>query len=59
MLNLYTAQIESISLHRVGNKSKNEAAFMSAEPFSLNDEMAGLLDDAAEALWETIIPVQK
>ena len=45
MLNLYTAQIESISLHRVGNKSKNEAAFMSAEPFLLNDEMAGLLKE--------------
>lgn len=45
MLNLYNAQIESISLHRVGNKSKNEAAFMSAEPFSLNDEMAGLLKE--------------
>lgn len=45
MLNLYTAQIESISLHRVGNKSKNESAFLSAEPFSLNDEMAGLLKE--------------
>lgn len=45
MLNLYTAQIESISLHRVGNKSKNETAFLSAEPFSLNDEMAGLLKE--------------
>ncbi|MDC6384476.1 nucleoid-associated protein [Flagellimonas taeanensis] len=45
MLNLYPAQIESISLHRVGNKSKNEAAFMSAEPFSLNDEMSGLLKE--------------
>ena len=45
MLNLYPAQIESISLHRVGNKSKNEAVFLSAEPFSLNDEMAGLLKE--------------
>ncbi|NVN18877.1 nucleoid-associated protein [Muricauda sp. HICW] len=45
MLNLYNAQIESISLHRVGNKSKNESAFLSAEPFSLNDEMAGLLKE--------------
>ena len=45
MLNLYNAQIESISLHRVGNKSKNEAAFLSAEPFTLNDEMAGLLKE--------------
>ena len=45
MLNLYNAQIERISLHRVGNKSKNENAFMSAEPFTLNDEMAGLLKE--------------
>lgn len=45
MLNLYNAQIERISLHRVGNKSKNEAAFLSAEPFTLNDEMAGLLKE--------------
>ncbi|MCK0160277.1 nucleoid-associated protein [Allomuricauda sp. F6463D] len=45
MLNLYSAQIESISLHRVGNKSKNESAFLSAEPVTLNDEMAGLLKE--------------
>lgn len=45
MLNLYNAQIESISLHRVGNKSKNETAFLSAEPFTLNDEMSGLLKE--------------
>ena len=45
MLNLYSAQIESISLHRVGNKSKSESVFLSAEPFSLNDEMAGLLKE--------------
>ncbi len=45
MLNLYPAQIESVSLHRVGNKSKNEPIFLSSEPFSLNDEMAGLLKE--------------
>lgn len=45
MLNLYPAQIESVSLHRVGNKNKNESIFLSAEPFSLNDEMAGLLKE--------------
>nr|WP_299069760.1 nucleoid-associated protein [uncultured Allomuricauda sp.] len=45
MLNLYPAQIESVSLHRVGNKSKNEPIFLSAEPFSLNDEMSGLLKE--------------
>ncbi|MGW9686925.1 nucleoid-associated protein [Flagellimonas sp. 2504JD1-5] len=45
MLNLYPAQIESVCLHRVGNKSKNEPIFLSSEPFSLNDEMAGLLKE--------------
>ncbi|WP_420602414.1 nucleoid-associated protein [Flagellimonas sp.] len=45
MLNLYSAQIESVSLHRVGNQSKNEAIFLSEEPFSLNDEMSGLLKE--------------
>lgn len=45
MLNLYSAQIESVSLHSVGNKSKNESVFLSQEPFSLNDEMSGLLKE--------------
>ena len=45
MLNLYSAQIESISLHRVGNQSKNEPIFLSAAPFSLSDEMSGLLKE--------------
>ena len=45
MLNLYSAQIESISLHRVGNKSKNETAFLSDAPFSPNDETSGLLKE--------------
>lgn len=45
MLNLYPAHIESISLHRVGNKSKNEPLFLSEAPFALTDEMAGLLKE--------------
>ncbi|WP_422081211.1 nucleoid-associated protein [Ulvibacterium sp.] len=45
MLNLYPAQIESISLHRVGNKNKNEGIFLSEEPFILNDETTGLLKE--------------
>ena len=45
MLNFYNAQIESISLHRVGNKSKNEAVFLSEHTFTLNDEMSGLLKE--------------
>ena len=45
MLNLYPAQIESVSLHRVGNKNKNETVFLSAQPHALNDEMSGLLKE--------------
>ncbi len=45
MINLYATQIESVSLHRVGNKNKGEPIFLSSEPFSLNDESAGLLKE--------------
>ncbi|PKA97058.1 nucleoid associated protein NdpA [Flavobacteriaceae bacterium MAR_2009_75] len=45
MINLYPTQIETISLHRVGNKNKSEGIFLSAEPFSLNDETTGLLKE--------------
>jgi len=45
MINLYSTQIESISIHRVGNKNKNEGVFLSEEPFALNDETTGLLKE--------------
>lgn len=45
MINLYNAQIESLSLHRVGNKSRNEAIFLSDEPYRLNDEIAPLIKE--------------
>ncbi|MEX0275462.1 MAG: nucleoid-associated protein [Flavobacteriaceae bacterium] len=45
MLNLYPAQIESISLHRVGNKYKNEGIFLSEVPHRLNDETTALLKE--------------
>ncbi|MGJ8735648.1 nucleoid-associated protein [Zobellia laminariae] len=45
MINLYPTQIETISLHRVGNKNKSEGLFLSEEPFSLNDETTGLLKE--------------
>ncbi len=45
MINLYSTQIETISLHRVGNKNKNERLFLSEEPFGLNDETTGLLKE--------------
>lgn len=45
MINLYNAQIESLSIHRVGNKSRNENIFLSAEPFELNDEITPLVKE--------------
>jgi hypothetical protein len=45
MLNLYPTQIESLSLHRVGNKNKSESLFLSHEPFLLNDEISALLKE--------------
>ncbi len=45
MINLFNAQIESLSIHRVGNKSRNEAIFLSENPYNLNDEIAPLLKE--------------
>jgi len=45
MINLYNAHIETLSIHRVGNKSRNEQAFLSEKPFSLNDELTPLMKE--------------
>ncbi len=45
MINLYNAHIESLSIHRVGNKSRNENIFLSGEPFQLNDEITPLIKE--------------
>lgn len=45
MINLYPTQIETISIHRVGNKNKSEGVFLSEQPFALNDETTGLLKE--------------
>ncbi|MCX2678540.1 nucleoid-associated protein [Galbibacter sp. EGI 63066] len=45
MINLYPTQIESLSIHRIGNKSKNETTFFSEEPYRLNDEITALLKE--------------
>jgi hypothetical protein len=45
MINLYPTQIESLSIHRVGNKSKSEGVFFSNEPYHLNDEISALLKE--------------
>lgn len=45
MINLYPTHIESLSLHRVGNKNKNEGIFLSESPIALNDETTGVLKE--------------
>ncbi len=45
MINLYNTHIETLSIHRVGNKSKNDSYFLSEKPFSLNDEIIPLLKE--------------
>ncbi len=45
MINLFNAHIENLSIHRVGNKSRNEAIFLSESPYGLNDEIVPLLKE--------------
>ena len=45
MINLYSAHIASLSIHRVGNKSKNEAMLLSAQPYQMDDEITPLLKE--------------
>ena len=45
MINLFNTHIENLSIHRVGNKSRNEALFLSDNPYGLNDEITPLLKE--------------
>src|SRR5690606_7776538 len=45
MINLFNTQIESLSIHRVGNKSRAEAIFLSENTFNVNDEITPLLKE--------------
>lgn len=45
MINLYSANIASLSIHKVGNKSRNENLFLSEMPYQLNDELTPLLKE--------------
>jgi hypothetical protein len=45
MINLFSTHIASLSIHRVGNKSKNEAVLLSAEPYKMDDEITPLLKE--------------
>jgi len=45
MINIFNAHIDNLSIHRVGNKSRNEALFLSENPYGLNDEIMPLLKE--------------
>ncbi len=45
MINLFNTHIETLSIHRVGNKSRNEAIFLSKQAINLNDEIVPLMKE--------------
>lgn len=45
MLNLYNATIESLFIHKIGNKARTEGCFVAKEPTTLNDEVSHLLKE--------------
>lgn len=45
MINLFNTQIESLSLHRVGNKSRQEGTSISEHTYKLSDEMTPLIKE--------------
>lgn len=45
MINLYATQIESVSLHGVGNINKGESLLLSHAPHPVDDEISGLLKE--------------
>jgi hypothetical protein len=45
MINLFNTHIETLSIHRVGNKSRNEEIFLSENQYGLNDEIVPLLKE--------------
>lgn len=45
MINLYGAQLESVSVHKVGNSCKKEGVITSNAPLRINDETTALLKE--------------
>ncbi len=45
MINLYNTHIASLSIHRVGNLSRNESIFLSAQPYRMDDELTPLMKE--------------
>lgn len=45
MINLYSTHIQSLSIHRVGNKSRTEPIFLSEKPYEMDDEITPLMKE--------------
>jgi len=45
MINLFNTHIDALSIHRVGNKSRNEAIFLSEQSINLSDEIVPLIKE--------------
>ena len=45
MINVETAKLTQLAIHRVGNKHKGESIFVSQEAVKLTDELSQLLTD--------------
>lgn len=45
MINLFNTQIESLSIHKIGNKSRGEGTFFSEEATKVSDEIMPLLKE--------------
>jgi len=45
MINLFNLNIDNLSIHRVGNKSKGETVFLSENPYRITDELNPLLKE--------------
>ena len=45
MINLYNAELASLSIHKVGNKSRAEGLFVSQTPYQLSDELQPLIKE--------------
>lgn len=45
MINLFNVEIESLYIHKVGNKARNEELFISKNDFPLNDEIRPVIKE--------------
>jgi len=45
VINLYNTEIDSLYIHKVGNKCRKEELFLSKDPYEINDEIRPILQE--------------